>query len=125
MRRPLLYLAALTLIIVAAFLRSTTDASAAVSRVTRMVTLPFSARVNGGATNIHTFYVGYDDDRVIVRGDHDTDLDCWVYDENGRLVDSDTDDTDICYLETPGVGEHQLRIRNYGRVYNAYTVRRR
>jgi hypothetical protein len=36
---------------------------------------------------------------VVVEGDYDTDLDCWLYDENGNIVDSDTDNTDICILE--------------------------
>ena len=61
---------------------------------------------------------------VIVEGDHDTDLDCWLYDENGNIVDSDTDRTDVCVLEvTPQwTGEFSLRVANLGHVYNNYCV---
>jgi hypothetical protein len=61
---------------------------------------------------------------VVVEGDHDTDLDCWLYDENGNIVDSDEDSTDICVLEvTPRwTGKFSLRVANRGRVYNNYCV---
>jgi hypothetical protein len=61
---------------------------------------------------------------VVVEGDHDTDLDCWLYDENGNMVSSDTDRTDVCVLEiTPNwTGEFSLRVANLGHVYNNYCV---
>jgi hypothetical protein len=61
---------------------------------------------------------------VVVEGDHDTDLDCWLYDEYGNIVDSDTDNTDICILEvTPRwTGEFSLQVANRGHVYNNYCV---
>jgi hypothetical protein len=61
---------------------------------------------------------------VVVEGDHDTDLDCWLYDENGNMVSSDTDHSDVCVLEiTPHwTGEFSLRVANLGYVYNNYCV---
>jgi hypothetical protein len=61
---------------------------------------------------------------VIVEGDHDTDLDCFLYDENGNEVDRDDDYTDTCVLGvTPRwTGEFSLVVVNYGHVYNAYCV---
>lgn len=83
------------------------------------------SRVYPGQTNQHSIYIGEYDNYVTVRGDGDTDLDCWIYDANNRLVDSDTDNTDYCVLETPGIGMHRLRVKNYGSVYNEYVVSRR
>jgi len=61
---------------------------------------------------------------IAVSGDGDTDLDCYVYDENGNLVDSDTDDTDDCVLSNVPrwTGNFTLRIRNLGTAYNCYEV---
>jgi hypothetical protein len=61
---------------------------------------------------------------VEVRGDGDTDLDCWIYDEHGNLIDRDTDRTDYCVLSwTPAyTGGFTLKIANLGNVYNQYRV---
>ena len=58
-------------------------------------------------------------------GDGDTDLDCYVYDANGNLIDSDTDATDYCVLRwrPAWLGTFRLEIRNLGPVYNAYVLR--
>jgi hypothetical protein len=64
-----------------------------------------------------------------VRGDGDTDLDFWVYDESGREVHSDTDSTDITFATLNsgrGYGscaEFELRIHNYGEVYNQVEIK--
>ena len=79
-------------------------------------------RVYAHTTIAHSLYVGVNDNYVTVRGDGSTDLDCWIYGDDGRLVDSDTDNTDYCVLETPGIGVHRLVIKNYGEVYNDYVV---
>ena len=71
----------------------------------------------------HALHVGLEDYWLTVRGNGRTDLDCWVYDSYGELVDSDTDETDYCILETPGVGTHRLVIRNFGGRTNYYTIR--
>jgi hypothetical protein len=61
---------------------------------------------------------------VTVVGDGDTDLDLWVYSPSGRLLASDTDDTDIClgYFRMPMSGYIEIRIKNWGRVYNEYEL---
>lgn len=64
-----------------------------------------------------------------VRGDHDTDLDFWVYDENGNQIHEDTDNTDITFATLRngrGYGtcvNYSLRIRNYGNVYNQVEIK--
>jgi hypothetical protein len=83
----------------------------------------FSGRVWGNSTNQHYVNVGLFDNYVTVRGDGDTDLDCWLYGPNGGLVSRDTDGTDFCVLASPGLGTHRVVIRNYGSVYNDYVVR--
>lgn len=61
---------------------------------------------------------------VIVSGDGDTDLDVFVYDSNGNLVASDTDNTDDCVcVWTPRyTGTFTIKVKNYGRVYNRYVI---
>ena len=61
---------------------------------------------------------------ITVEGDGDTDLDAYLYDENGNLIDFDDDITDFCILEvTPRwTGEFELVIKNLGAVANIYEV---
>ena len=61
---------------------------------------------------------------IEVNGDGDTDLDCGVVDSAGRLVVTDTDDTDYCILDFTVVraGTFTLKIVNQGNVRNRYTV---
>ena len=98
---------------------SFTALSAGAAEVTDWV---ISGRVFGGDRNVHTLWVGANDNYVIVDGDGDTDLDCWLYGPNGLRVSSDTDATDYCILPAPGVGRHHVAIRNLGNVYNDYVV---
>jgi len=65
------------------------------------------------------------DHRVVVRGDGDTDLDCYVYDRFGNLLDADTDGTDFCVIDiyNPSSGNLTIRVLNLGSVYNEYTLR--
>ncbi|MEO0481218.1 MAG: hypothetical protein AAF196_17250 [Planctomycetota bacterium] len=62
--------------------------------------------------------------RVVVDGDGDTDLDLYIFDENGNLITSDTDLTDYCVCSwTPRwTGTFRIEIRNLGGVYNEYTL---
>lgn len=62
---------------------------------------------------------------IVVNGDHDTDLDLFVYDNNGNRVCSDTDSTDtmICRWRPRWTGTYTVKIKNYGKVYNRYTLR--
>jgi hypothetical protein len=62
--------------------------------------------------------------RVIVRGDQDTDLDLYVYDENGNLIASDTDLSDQCMVafRPYWTGPFTVKIVNRGSVYNNYRI---
>jgi hypothetical protein len=57
---------------------------------------------------------------VLVDGDGDTDLDLYVYDELGNLVDYDDDLTDTCYgTWVPWrTARFTIKIVNRGRVFN-------
>lgn len=62
--------------------------------------------------------------QIVVDGDGDTDLDCYVYDRAGRLLGADNDGTDYCVVRfrRPATGNVVLDVENLGRVYNAYAV---
>jgi hypothetical protein len=59
-----------------------------------------------------------------VVGDGDTDLDCYVYDENENLITSDTDYTDHCVLiwTPPRTQAYVIVIENLGTVWNGIVV---
>ena len=61
---------------------------------------------------------------IFVSGDGDTDLDLYVYDSNGNLIESDTDYTDDCYVSwvPRWTGSFIVKIVNRGRVYNRYVM---
>ncbi len=62
------------------------------------------------------------------RGDGDTDLDFWVYDERGNQVHSDTDSTDLTFAtlrngrSSGNCVDWRLHVRNFGNVYNQLSV---
>ena len=60
--------------------------------------------------------------RVQVTGVGLTDLDLYIYDNNGNLITSDTSDSDNCEcVWTPQwTGEFTIRIKNRGGMYNLY-----
>ena len=62
---------------------------------------------------------------VTVIGDGDTDLDLYVYDNKGNLIDRDNDYTDDCVCTwTPRwTGNFRIKIVNRGNVYNRYILR--
>lgn len=62
---------------------------------------------------------------VTVIGDGDTDLDLYVYDENGNLIDKDADYSDDCVVTfTPRwTGVFVIKVVNRGNVYNSYVMR--
>ena len=53
---------------------------------------------------------------ILVAGDERSDLDCYLFDEQGLSIDSDTDDTDTCRITvTPKwTGTFTLVIKNIG-----------
>ena len=61
---------------------------------------------------------------VAILGDGDTDLDLYVYDENGNEIVSDTDGTDQCYVSwyPKWAGQFRIEIKNLGRVSNQYCL---
>lgn len=61
---------------------------------------------------------------IFVSGDGDTDLDLYVYDENGNLITGDDDYSDDCYVcWTPAwTGNFVVRVVNRGGVYNEYLM---
>ena len=61
---------------------------------------------------------------VSVVGDGDTDLDLYIYDENGNLICRDTGygDWPSCHWWPQWTGQFRIRIENLGRVYNNYTL---
>jgi hypothetical protein len=84
-----------------------------------------ASRVLAFATDTWRVWTPAGDTRVVVEGDGDTDLDCWVYDRFGRLLGQDVDGTDLCIVRFRNLssGELTIRIRNLGDVYNDYQVR--
>jgi hypothetical protein len=62
--------------------------------------------------------------RVMVDGDGDTDLDCWVYDRFGNVLGQDIDSTDLCIINFRNwsSGSLTIRVRNLGSVYNDYEL---
>ena len=81
--------------------------------------------VNAGGSDIYNIsFRGGEFAMVTVIGDGDTDLDLYVYDENGNLIDSDTDYSDncICTWTPRWTGNFRIKIVNRGRVYNRYVL---
>ncbi|MFQ5845697.1 MAG: hypothetical protein ACE5JG_11995 [Planctomycetota bacterium] len=62
--------------------------------------------------------------RVYVRGDRSSDLDLYVYDENGNLIGKDLGFTDSCVVRwTPRwTGPFVVVVKNRGRRANLYRV---
>ena len=62
---------------------------------------------------------------VTVIGDGDTDLDLYVYDENGNLIDKDVDYSDDCVVSfvPKWTGVFTIKIMNRGNLYNNYIMR--
>lgn len=75
----------------------------------------------------HTYRISFVADylaEILVAGDGDTDLDLYVYDSNGNLIESDTDYTDRCYVNwvPRWTGSFIVKVVNRGRVYNRYVI---
>ena len=82
--------------------------------------------VNAGGTDVYNVsFRGGELAIVAVIGDGDTDLDLYVYDQNGNLIARDADYTDDCVVTfTPRwTGNFTIKIVNRGRVYNSYVIR--
>ena len=82
-------------------------------------------RVNAKDTNSHVVRFNAGElAKIRVLGDGDTDLDLYVYDENGNLIERDDDYTDNCYVswKPKWTGSFTIRIVNRGIVYNRYML---
>ena len=84
-----------------------------------------STQVKAEATDAYVvqFEAGQSAEVAIV-GDGDTDLDLYIYDENGNLVASDLGSTDSAYVSwTPKwTGAFRIEVKNRGSVYNEYAI---
>lgn len=81
--------------------------------------------VDAFTTNSYTIhFLGGRLAEVVVIGDGDTDLDVYVYDENGHLIAQDLGMTDNCYVSwTPRwSGTFTVKVRNRGGVYNRFLL---
>lgn len=79
--------------------------------------------VSPNSTDVFTIvFEGAQRANIRIKGDHSSDLDCFVYDSNGYEIDSDVDFTDYCVLSwtTGWTGKYRVKIRNRGNSYNEY-----
>lgn len=84
-----------------------------------------SDTVYSGTTDIYDItFTGGREAEILVRGDGDTDLDLFVYDENGNDICSDTlrDDRPYCAWNPRWTGNFQVHVKNLGGVYNNYVL---
>lgn len=110
----------------AASYRYVTPASVTSSDEELLVDAATTERVKARSTDryTHRFYSG-ETVYIGVRGDGDTDLDLYVYDENGNLIDSDTDSGDdcLCIFTPKWTGRFTIMVKNLGDIYNEYRIR--
>lgn len=82
-------------------------------------------RVNAHSTDVYRIqFRGNEEASVLVVGDGDTDLDLYIYDENGNLIDQDLDygDTCLCTWYPAWTGYFTIKVKNLGNVYNRYEI---
>ena len=102
-----------------------TKASAVTMKGRRRGAFVTHLRVRAGGTDVfREVYRAREFAEVCLVGDGDTDLDLYIYDENGNLVCSDTGYSDQAYCSwTPRwQGPFEIVIENLGRVYNEYRL---
>lgn len=77
-----------------------------------------------GSDSYRVSFRGRERAAVAVTGDHDTDLDLYVYDENGNIICSDTRPGDHaeCHWTPRWTGSFVVKILNHGRVSNRYVL---
>lgn len=83
-----------------------------------------TGRVAAFSTDAWTLGAPGGSSRVVVVGDGDTDLDCYVYNRFGTLIGVDDDSTDYCVVDVyqRTSGNLRIEIRNLGRVWNGYVL---
>lgn len=77
-----------------------------------------------GARQYRVVFRGGEIGRVALNGDHDTDLDLYIYDSAGRCVAVDDDHTDVCLVSwfASATQEYTIRVVNRGSVYNEFDL---
>jgi hypothetical protein len=77
----------------------------------------------GGIDQYRVTFRGGEAARVFVSGDGDSDLDLYVYDDNGNMVCRDVDSSDdmICAWTPRWTGNFTIRVRNLG-MANQYVI---
>jgi hypothetical protein len=77
-----------------------------------------------GVDSYTVVFAGNERAVVAVKGDGDTDLDLYVFDENGNLFASDEGPTDACLAAfTPRwTGKFTIKVVNRGLIPNDYTI---
>lgn len=81
--------------------------------------------VNGESVDTYQIsFIANELAEILVSGDGDTDLDLYVYDSNGNLIEKDTDYSDDCYVcwVPKWTGRFIVKIVNRGPVYNRYVI---
>jgi hypothetical protein len=81
--------------------------------------------VNGNSTDTYTVKFWKEElGEIYVSGDGDTDLDLFLYDENGNLIAKDDDYSDDCYVrfKPKWTGPFTVKVVNRGSVYNKYVL---
>jgi hypothetical protein len=88
---------------------------------------PLTRRNVVGSHATHSYWLAFNNKSeaiIIVEGDGSTDLDCYVFNSSGDVVESDTDKTDGCVLMwfPSRTEKYKLKIKNLGNIPNAYLL---
>ena len=77
-----------------------------------------------GEDEYHTSFVGHEVAEIGLSGDHTTDLDLYVYDQNGNLIcqSISSGDTEYCNWTPRWTGPFTIHVVNRGNVYNDYEI---
>jgi hypothetical protein len=81
--------------------------------------------VRAGHTNVYQWtFVGGEWEVLVVSGNGYTDLDLYVYDENGNLIAKDDDNSDDCLVRfiPRWTGRFTIKVVNRGDYANRYTI---
>jgi hypothetical protein len=82
-------------------------------------------KIMAGYTDVYVVeYRGGELAEIAISGDGDTDLDIYVYDENGNFIGSDTGSQDTGYVSwyPKWTGPFRVEVVNRGSVYNQYVM---
>ena len=82
-------------------------------------------RVSAGEIEYFTYHATAGvEASILIVGDGDTDLDLYVFDSDVNLIDEDTDNLDVCVCRwTPKyTGDYYVAVKNWGNVYNEFTI---